>query len=56
VQLPSLTWTRWRRGVGRQRALAAAADAFVIRARELGMSDDAAEAAFRHAVTRLGPA
>ncbi len=38
---------------GRQRALAAAADSFVGRARELGMSDDAAETAVREAIARL---
>jgi GntR family transcriptional regulator len=38
---------------GRQRALAAAADSFVAKARELGMSNDAAEAAVRQAIARL---
>lgn len=39
---------------GRQRALAAAADRYVAKARELGMSDDAAETAVRQATARLG--
>jgi GntR family transcriptional regulator len=38
---------------GRQRALAAAADNFVAKVRELGMSNDAAEAAVRQAIARL---
>jgi DNA-binding transcriptional regulator YhcF (GntR family) len=41
---------------GRQRELAAAADSFVTKARELGMSDDAAETAVRQAIARLAPA
>jgi GntR family transcriptional regulator len=41
---------------GRQRALAAAADSFITRARELGMSDDAAESAVRQAIARLSTA
>jgi GntR family transcriptional regulator len=38
---------------GRQRALATAADSFVAKARELGMSNDAAETAVRQAIARL---
>jgi GntR family transcriptional regulator len=37
----------------RQQALAAAADAFVTTVRQLGLGDDAAEAAVRRAITRL---
>jgi DNA-binding transcriptional regulator YhcF (GntR family) len=39
---------------GRQRALVAAADSFVAKARRLGMSDDAVETAVRQAITRFG--
>ena len=38
---------------GRQRALATAADNFVAKVRELGMSNDAAETAVRQAIARL---
>ena len=38
----------------RQRALAAAADSYVAAARELGLGDDAAQAAVRDALARLG--
>jgi DNA-binding transcriptional regulator YhcF (GntR family) len=37
----------------RQQALAAAAETFVTTARQLGLGDDAAEAAVRRAITRL---
>jgi GntR family transcriptional regulator len=40
----------------RQRALAAAAESFVTTARDLGLPDEAAEAAVRQAIARLGTA
>lgn len=42
--------------LAQQRALAAAADKFVAAARDLGLGDEAAEAAVRQALVRLGTA